>query len=241
MTFTLIFVITASAAVALADVVRKWPWLFYGLSILAVLVLFAGTQGVISDGWWKPLILLVRRCMVALSLFTVVMFTGVFSKESKLGSRLRSVRSELSIIACILCLGHVCMYLVPYLSRAASGSLGLQAGTSFYIAMVLLILLMLLGITSFDAVKKRMKGASWKHIQRLAYPFFLLTYAHLMFMLAPAAFRGGEQAIIGVILYSIIFTAYVVLRMYRFAKDKRVGQSRQVNDGASNLKAREEH
>lgn len=221
MTFALIFVITALASVALADVIRKWPWVFYLLSVVAVVLLFAGVEGVLGGHWWKPLILLVRRCMIALSLFAVVMFTGVLQKDSKLGMRLRSVRSELSIIACILCLGHVCMYVVPYVSRAVSGSLGLETAASFYIAMILLVLLLVLGITSFDFVKKRMKGTSWKRVQWFAYPFFLLTYAHLMFMLVPAALRGGEQAIVSVVLYSIIFVAYVVLRIYRMIKDKQ--------------------
>ena len=222
MSFALIFVTTVVIVVALAGFVRRWPWLLYGVSILAVVVLLAGTGGFINGGWWKPLIILIQRCMVALSLFTIVMFTGVLSKESKLGVRLRSIRSELSIIACILCLGHVCQYLATYLSRATVGSLDLQTGASIYIALVLFVLLIILGLTSFNAIKKRMKGSSWKRVQWFAYPFFLLTYIHLMLMIAPAASLGGERAIINVVLYSIVFMAYVALRFRRYIKDRTI-------------------
>lgn len=220
MGFALTFVGTFIAVVALADFVKGAPWLFYVLSALAVAVLFAGTEGYIDGGWWKPLILLVKRCMLALSLFTIVMFTGALSRESWLGARLRSIRSELSIVACILCMGHVCQYLVAYVLRAIAGSLDVQTGTSIGIALVLFVLLIVLGVTSGNAMKRRMRGASWKRIQWFAYPFFFLTYVHLMLMIAPAALHGSEQAIVNVVLYSVVFVAYAVMRLYRFAKDK---------------------
>lgn len=237
MSFALIFVVTSVAVVALAGPIKRWPWIFYSLSILAVAVLFAGMEGALDGGWWKPLILLVKRCMVALSLFAIVMFTGALPKESKLGIRLRSVRSELSIIACILCLGHVLQYLAAYLSRAAAGSLDLLMGASIYVALVLFALLIVLGVTSGTTAKKRMKGATWKRIQWFAYPFFLLTYVHLMLMIAPAALRGGEQAITSALLYSIVFVAYTVMRLYRYAKDKSTGLSDVPGDEAGVLPA----
>ena len=221
MTFALILVITAVASYALADVVRKVPWLFYLLAVAAVAVLFAGVYGLVEGAWWKPLILLVRRCMVALALFTVVMFIGVLPRDSRLGMRMRGARAELSIIACILCMGHMCMYLVPYAQRALSGTMQTNIMLSFAVAMVLFVLLLVLGVTSFHFVKRRMKTATWKRIQRLAYPFFLLTYAHLVFMLAPSALGGGSAAVVGVAVYTVVFVAYAVLRLVRYAKDRR--------------------
>ena len=235
MSFALIFVVTSVVVVALAGFIKRVPWLFYGLSIVAVVVLFAGVEGYIDGGWWKPLILLVKRCMLALSLFTIVMFTGALSRESWLGVRLRSIRSELSLVACILCVGHVCQYLVAYVSRAIAGSLDLQTGASICIALVLFVLLIVLGVTSGNAMKRRMKGVSWKRIQWFAYPFFLLTYVHLMLMIAPAALLGSEQAIVNVALYSIVFAAYVIMRLYRYEKDKRARLSAEARKDAGGL------
>lgn len=237
MSFALIFVVTSVIVIALAGFVKRFPWLFYTLAVLAVVVLFAGAEGYIDGGWWKPLILLVKRCMVALSLFAIVMFTGALSRESWLGIRLRSIRSELSIIACILCAGHVCQYLVAYVSRAIAGSLDLQTGASIFIALVLFVLLIVLGVTSGNAMKKRMRGVSWKRIQWFAYPFFLLTYVHLMLMIAPAALLGSGQAIVNVTLYSVVFAAYVVMRLCRYAKDKGVRLSAVGCENAGSLAA----
>lgn len=225
MTFALILVITAALSVVLADAIRKVPWLFYALAVVAVAVLFAGIYDVIGGGWWKPLVLLVRRCMVALALFTVVMFIGVLPKDSKLGLRMRSVRAELSIIACILCMGHMCMYIAPYATRALTGTLQGNLLVSFMVALVLFVLLIILGVTSFGFVKKRMHARTWKRVQLLAYPFFLLTYAHLMFMLAPSALSGGTSAVIGIVVYSVVFIAYLVLRLWRYAADRKVDQA----------------
>ena len=219
MEFLLVLIGTTVVVLLLRNAVKRLPVLFYLAAIALVIVFFAGVNGLLPGTWWKPLITLVQRCMVALSLFAVVMFIGVLPKGSKLDAWLRPVRAELSIVACILCLGHMCMYLVPYASRAIAGTLGAATLASFIVAVVLFVLLLVLGVTSFNAVKHRMHARTWKNVQRLAYPFFGLAWVHLMFMLAPAAAKGGEQAILSVAIYSIIFTAYLVLRVIRWRKD----------------------
>ena len=83
---------------------------------------------------------------------------------------------------------------------------------------MLFALLLVLGVTSFNFVKKRMRKESWKRVQMLAYPFFLLVYAHLLLMLLPAALKGGLAAQASVAVYSAVFVGYVSLRLYRAAK-----------------------
>ena len=222
MTFVLVFAITAILSVALADVIHKVPALFYALAIATVAVLYAGVYGLIDGGWWKPLIFLVRRCMIALSLFSVVMFIGVLPRDSKFGLRMRSVRGELSIIAFILCLGHMCMYLASYAERAMQGALKYNVMTSFVLAIVLFVLLVVLGITSFKVVKKQMHARTWKQVQFLAYPFFALVYVHLIVMLAPSALSRGGQAAVSVVVYTVVFGAYLALRLWRYSADRKL-------------------
>lgn len=219
MEFLFVFAVTVVAALALREPLKRWPAAFYSLAATVVLVFLAGANGLLPGMWWKPLISLVQRCMLALSLFAIVMLIGVLPKGSKLDSWLRPVRAELSIVACIFCMGHMCMYLSPYASRALAGSLAGSMLASFSVALVLFVLLIVLGVTSFNFVKQRMGGATWKKVQLLAYPFFGLAWLHLMFMLAPAASRGGEQAVLSVAIYSILFIAYAVLRLFRRWKD----------------------
>ena len=89
------------------------------------------------------------------------------------------------------------------------------------VALILLVLVIVLGVTSFNFVKRRMGGRVWKNVQRWAYPFFGLAWAHLMFMLVPAAAKGGEQATVSVAIYTVLFAAYFVLRIVRAVKDMR--------------------
>ena len=220
MEFLIVFVVTVACVLVLREPLRRWPVAFYALACAAVVVFLAGANGLLVGGWWKPAIALVQRCMVALALFAVVILIGALPKGSKLDQWLRPVRAELSIVACILCLGHMCIYLAPYASRALAGTLGATTLASFVVAVVLFALVIVLGVTSFDFVKHRMGGRTWKNVQRLAYPFFGLAWIHLMFMLAPAAAKGGEQALLSVAIYTALFAAYAILRVFRWRRDR---------------------
>jgi methionine sulfoxide reductase heme-binding subunit len=219
MVFLLVLVITIAVAFALRNPLKEMPWVFYAAATVVVVLLFLGVNDFLGP-WWKPLLLLIQRCMVPLALFTLVMFIGVLPKTSKAALWLRPVRAELSIVACILCLGHVCMYLGTYATRVFSGSMRATTLISFCIALVLFILLLILGITSFNFIKRHMSTHAWKNVQRFAYVFFMLTYVHLMFILLPAALQGGEQAKLSVIIYTLLFASYGILRILRAYRDK---------------------
>ncbi|MEG0303871.1 MAG: hypothetical protein RR842_09985 [Gordonibacter sp.] len=221
MTFAIVLVITAAASLLLRNPLRKWPWLFYVLAV-AVDVLFLA-ESFMPRSVWSLLLTLVQKCMLPLALFAVVMFIGVFARDSKVGSWLRPVRAELSIIAWILSLGHMTVYLMSYVPRVlAGGSLGGNVALSFVVALVLFALLLMLGITSFNGVKKRMKADSWKRVQLLAYPFFGLIYVHVLLMLLPSALHGGVAAQVSVAVYTMVFGTYAVLRVARAMKDRKI-------------------
>ena len=89
------------------------------------------------------------------------------------------------------------MSYVPQVSHSVEHMSGATLG-ALAVALVLFALLLVLGVTSFNFVKKRMRKESWKRVQMLAYPFFLLVYAHLLLMLLPRraqgrAGRAGER------------------------------------------------
>lgn len=218
MEFLGVLAISTIAAFVLRRPIKAAPWAFYGLAVLLATALFAGGAGLLGTAW-KPLILLLQRCMLPLALFTVVMYIGVFPKDSRVGRWLRPIRAELSIIACILALGHMCLYISPYLSRALAGAMEAPMAASFAISIVLFALLLVLGVTSFDAVKRHMPASLWKNVQRFAYLFFGLIYAHLLFMIAPAALHGGKQAALSVVIYSMVFVGYAVARVARWQID----------------------
>ena len=75
--------------------------------------------------------------------------------------------------------------------------------------------------TSAQRVKHTMKAASWKRVQRLAYPFYVLTYVHLALLLMPSAAAGNGVAVLSIAVYSIVMGAYVILRLRKAAADHR--------------------
>lgn len=215
MTFAIVLLITAVACYALRDFLHRRPVLFYALAIavdVAYLCLkFVGGLYVL----WRVLFELIQECLLPLALFVIVMFIGCFSRESKISQRLRPVRAELSIVACILVLGHMCSYLGLYVNRVATGNAQGNVIASIAIAFALLILVAVLGVTSLNSVKRLMAKEVWVKLQKLAYAFFALVYLHLVLMLLPSAVNGGANALSSLLVYTLVFACYAVLRVRR--------------------------
>ncbi len=222
MTFALILICTFVACLVLRRPIKKYPGLFYGISVAVCVIYFARNAIAMPRSVWLVFLPLIHKSMLPLALFVVVMYIGVLSKSSKLYQWLKPVRAELSIIACILSLGHMVVYIQSYLPRILSGgSFNMHVLGSFGFAAVLFVLLLILGITSFQAIKTRMKADSWKRVQKLAYLFFFLVYVHVMLMLLPSALNGGIASTISVGVYSTVFLAYFILRVLRAARDRQ--------------------
>ena len=222
MNFLLVLLCTVVLVVALKKPIKKFPVLFYGIAVLLDVLFICNAFVPFPRIVSSALLLLIHKCTLSLALFVVVMYIGVFAQGSKVKTYLLPIRAELSIIAWILSLGHMVVYLMSYVPQVSHGVEHMSGATlgALAVALVLFALLLVLGVTSFNVVKKRMRKESWKHIQMLAYPFFLLVYVHLLLMLLPAALKGGLAAQASVAVYSIIFIGYIVLRLYRAIKDR---------------------
>lgn len=213
MTFLAVLVCTVISVFLLRNFVRKAPVAFYVAAIAVdVLFLCSDVLGVprIVDA---ALFTVVHKCTLALALFVIVMFIGVFPVDSKIRRWLQPIRAELSIVAWILSMGHMAAYFSSYMTRLFSGVVDGAVFAAIVVALVLLVLLLVLGVTSFQFVKRRMSKVSWKRVQLLAYPFFGLVYVHLLLMLLPPALHGGSTARFSVAVYTVIFIAYFVSRV----------------------------
>lgn len=222
----MVFAVTllASLAVCFAarNFIRDHAGICYGMAIAVSIAYFVGYYFGFPREVWLVFFELIQKCMLALALFSIVMFMGVLPRRIKSSSSLLAIRSNLSVIAWILALAHMGVYLANYSAMLLAGAnVRPNVLASFAVAIVLFVLLMVLGVTSFRAVKRRMSTASWRRLQKLAYPFFLLVYVHLIIILAPAALRGAEAACATIAVYSVVFGAYAVLRIYRAVADRR--------------------
>lgn len=235
MTFAVVLLVTALICCVLRNPLRKAPWLFYGLAVVfVVLYLVAGTLG-LPGPVNQALLVLMNKCLLPTALFVLVMYVGVFPKGSAIRRWLQPLRTPVSIVACILVLGHMVRFIGAYAARVlGGGAVATNVLVSFAIAVVLFALLAVLGVTSFNAVRSRMGTLAWRRVQRFAYAFYALVYAHVLVMLGPAALNGGASALEGVAVYTAVFGVYGVLRVMRAVANRRdkVAQAQPKVDAA---------
>lgn len=222
MDFAIILIASVAACFALRNPLKACPAVFYAAAIAVDVLYMYGVFFGLPRAVWSPLFVLVQKCELALALFVVVMFVGCLKRGGRAYRWLKPVRSELSIVAWFLSLGHMAVYLESYLPRLfGGGPISGNVMGAFVLALVLLALLVVLGVTSFAFVKRHMSTASWKRVQKLAYPFFGLVYVHLLLMLLPSALHGGIAAQASVAVYSVVFVGYGLCRVGRALLDRQ--------------------
>lgn len=214
MVFLIAFAVTVAACFALRNPIKKTPSLFYGLSVAMVILYFASF--VVTPPRWIQvgLTLTMGHCFLPFAMFAVVMYIGIFPYDSKVRHWLQPVRGPLSIMACFLALGHMIQYLMVYAPRVIAGNeVSTNVLVSFFVAVLLFALIVVLGVTSFEFVKKHMAATTWKKVQQLAYLFYAATYVHLAIMLMPAALHGSSQAQVSLVIYTVVFGVYLIARV----------------------------
>lgn len=177
-------------AIALAAVrfgaasIRKHRTLFavlaLGLSSTALLFPNLFFSPWLNDGYW------------GLTLWILVMFTGVRLPSRTLCKKLRLVRTPLSIAAFIFSAGHVIhdfvlLFDLPILTGFAA-----------------LLVMTPLFVTSFEKMKKRMGCRRWKKLHRLAYPAYVFMLLHVMLV-------TGD--LFHLVWYALVLGSYLVLRI----------------------------
>ncbi len=193
--------------------------------ISIILIIFEYTKISSNFPLWlnRSLLSIFTRSAFSTALFIVVMYTGALKNGSKLIKILMPIRAELSIIASILTLGHNIIYGKTYFVKLFTnpGSIKGNILLAAIISLISILIMLPLMITSFPKVRKKIQPKKWKKFQRTAYLFYGLVYVHVMLLMMPSAFNGNVMYILNVILYSIIFLSYAVIRIRKaFTKKK---------------------
>lgn len=202
--------------------IKKYPWFFYGAALLITVlsVNFYHMKLNLFFPEWVSMVFIepILHGSFSTALFIFVMYAGALSLKRPFVQKLMRLRTELSILACIITLGHASKYGRIYFEAVASGFEGIPANyaVSTLITVVLLIIMIPLFVTSFLSVRKKMQPLKWKSLQKWAYPFYCGIYLHVasmyMFDLKKKAFEFT--------LYTLIFGLYAVLRIAKaYAKN----------------------
>lgn len=199
----------------LDDHIKKYSAYFYIGAFVVTLLSYILYKNVEMSDFIKDYILgIFTTGYLGIAGFYIVMFTGAFKNGSVMIKKLMKIRGELSIISCIFMLAHLVIYGPSYITMAVKN--GSTMTTSLLVSIicgtVLLIQMTYLGITSVKAIRRKFKAKTWKNIQRTAYLFYLLMYVHGVTMQYNKVKAGNLNAVITIIVYSMLFFTYVVMR-----------------------------
>ena len=224
MNFILILACTVAGVFLLREPIRRWPYVFYAIAIILDILVIV-SLGVKLPNWLNlALMNTMTRGGLGAALFIVVMYIGVLPRKSKVSKWLRPIRAELSITACLLIVGHMVYYLVkklPIMLGMTNGTVKDNMLWAIIIGLFMLVLIIVLGVTSFRFIKRHMNIRTWRKLQSAAYIFYALIFAHVVAMLAPTSIIGGKALPINLIVYIVILVGYMVLRILRAYADKR--------------------
>ena len=205
--------------------VKKKPAVLYGICILLSLVsIFYPREGGLPflDFFFKKIM---QRGILAGSLFIWVMLAPVLPKRFSGRKIIYLLRGEMAICASLITLAHNLAFGGKYFGALflGQGHISLMELHAAIVSCLMILLLIPLTITSFQTVRRKMQGKSWKKLQNWSYLFYLLLYLHIFFIYQGALIRGKGEYFFTLMLYSFIFGCYGFLRIrqYRVQKETR--------------------
>lgn len=215
MLFIISLIIVALFIYFLKDSLKKYANIFYiGAAVISIAVFLLE---------FLPMHLFVKNNILGIfakgslgtAMFVVVMYTGALPKGNKLIAPRMKIRGKLSITAAILVLCHNFTYGMTYFRMLFTKTSLLSATqlAAAVISLVLIAIMIVLTVTSFPSVRKKMQAKKWKQLQRTAYVFYGLMYVHIILINIPYARLGLGMYVANVVIYSIVFLGYAAMRI----------------------------
>ncbi len=205
--------------------VKKKPAVLYGICILlSLLSIFYPREGGLPflDFFFKKIM---QRGILAGSLFILVMLAPVLPKHFSGRKTIYLLRGEMAICASLITLAHNLAFGGKYFGAVffGQGHISLMELHAAIVSCLMILLLIPLTITSFQTVRRKMQGKSWKKLQNWSYLFYLLLYLHIFFIYQGALIRGKGEYFFTLMLYSFLFGFYGFLRIrqYRVQKESK--------------------
>ncbi len=204
---------------------KKKPAVLYGICILLSLVsIFYPREGGLPflDFFFKKIM---QRGVLAGSLFIWVMLAPVLPKSFSGRKTIYLFRGEMAICASLITLAHNLAFGGKYFGALflGQGHISLMELHAAIVSCLMILLLIPLTITSFQTVRRKMQGKTWKKLQNWSYLFYLLLYLHIFFIYQGALIRGKGEYFFTLMIYSFIFGFYGFLRIrqYRMQKESK--------------------
>ena len=204
---------------------KKKLAVLYGICILLSLVsIFYPREGGLPflDFFFKKIM---QRGVLAGSLFIWVMLAPVLPKSFSGRKTIYLLRGEMAICASLITLAHNLAFGGKYFGALflGQGHISLMELHAAIVSCLMILLLIPLTVTSFQDVRRKMQGKTWKKLQNWSYLFYLLLYLHIFFIYQGALIRGKGDYFFTLMLYSFIFGFYGFLRIrqHRIQKESK--------------------
>ena len=218
MLFLIALVVAVIFAATASKALRKAPLPFYiAAALLSAGAVVASRLDVESEFLMKWVFPLFTKGAMAVGFWALVMWAGALPRESRITKRLLSVRGELSILSAVLTLSHAVLRGILYLRQLMRPKFSPDAvfAATCAIVLVLLVIMLPLTVLSFRRVRRKMAPDRWKRIQRFAYGFYGLIYAHVLVLYLPPALRGLRSYALTVAIYTAVWLAYLICRILK--------------------------
>jgi uncharacterized protein with FMN-binding domain len=96
------------------------------------------------------------------------------------------------------------------------GNLPLNQMLAAIVSVFLITDMLVLTVLSFPQVRRKMRAVTWKRIQRTAYLFYACLYVHVLLIHLPLARKGAFYSRSVVMVYSVVFICYAVMRVRKY-------------------------
>lgn len=213
---------------------KKHPNLFYiGAGIITAVLALIPFDGV-PDFVNNYILALFRRGSFATAIFIIVMYTGALKNGSALMKKLIVIRGELSIMASIMILCHNIFFGKIYFVRlfTSASTMPVTQLLAAIASLLMLVIMIPLAIMSFQKIRKKMKAKLWKRLQRFAYAFYALIYIHIFLLTYSSAQAHRGDYALSLILYTIVFGVYLVMRVRKYLLKKNSNIKLALNAGS---------
>lgn len=208
-TFPLLFCVAFFALlfILLSKSIKKYYYVYYSLfaipSLLVIIPSILGLCGIeMSFSLIRvPVLGEILRDYIHMAnlghpLLIIIMYMGALDVKNPYVKKLMSIRKEISIISGFPILTHTWIRLINNLPASlkyftdhsafmenprVTSELGAGiTNSSLVLGIIMTVLFLMLWITSFDAIHKRLGGIKWKRIQKWSYVLYATLFIHAM-------------------------------------------------------------
>ncbi|MDR1500640.1 MAG: ferric reductase-like transmembrane domain-containing protein [Tannerellaceae bacterium] len=242
-------VVLAGVFLLLADSVKRHPLAYYiafaSPAVVYVLQQLLSSFGAGFSFQRLPVVGEIIREYVHVGgfgfpLLVIIMYVGALSPRSPHVRKILMIRKELSIISGFPILVHSYVRIVhnlpssfgffldtnAYMEKNEWVKSSFGAGlnhAAYLLGIFMTILFLILWVTSFDAVRRRLGGVRWKKVQRWSYVLYAMLFLHSILLHAGGWISAGSgmsrgkdvalSGIIGLTSTCLVFGSYLVLRL----------------------------